>query len=88
MDFYEQCKTDANQNKQLKVDAVLQELDKKDSESLRKALLDETIPSRTIARVLEGNSIDCGSWAINQWRRTNGVKVYSTSSTKGSGGKK
>lgn len=74
MDFYEQCKTDANQKKQLKVDIVLQELDKKDAESLKKALLDDTIPSRTIARVLEGNSIDCGVWAVNQWRKSNGVK--------------
>lgn len=88
MDFYEQCKTDVSQHKQLKVDAVLQELEKKDSESLKKALLDETIPSRTIARVLEGNSIDCGVWAVNQWRKSNGVRVYSSSSMKNAGGKK
>lgn len=84
MDFYEQCKTDANHKKQLKVDVVLQELDKKDAESLRKALLDETIPSRTIARVLEGNSIDCGVWAVNQWRKSNGIKSQYGSVVKGS----
>jgi hypothetical protein len=88
MDFYEQCKTDAKHTKQLKVDLVLGELDKKDSESLKKALLDETIPSRAIARVLEANSIDCGIWAVNQWRKNNGVKVYATSSIKNTGGKK
>lgn len=84
MDFYEQCKTDANHKKQLKVDVVLQELDKKDAESLKKALLDETIPSRTIARVLEGNSIDCGVWAVNQWRKTNGIRSQYGSVVKGS----
>ena len=88
MDFYEQCKTDANHKKQLKVDVVLKELDKKDSESLKRALLDETIPSRAIARVLEGNSIDCGVWAVNQWRKKNDVKVYPTSAMKNTGGKK
>jgi 16S rRNA U1498 N3-methylase RsmE len=83
MDIYEQCKTEVKQHTKSKIESVLLELDKKDAESLKKALLDETIPSRAIARVLEQNSIECGIWAINQWRKKNGVKIYSSSMTKG-----
>lgn len=74
MDIYEQCKTQAQRVTKLKVDVVLDQLPKKDAEGLRKALLDEAIPSRTIERVLLENNIECGVWAINQWRRVNKIK--------------
>jgi hypothetical protein len=83
MNIYEQCKTEVKQQTQSKLESVLLELDKKDAESLKEALLDETIPSRAIARVLEQNSIECGVWAINQWRKKSGVRVYSSSMTRG-----
>lgn len=84
MDIYEQCKTDAKQKNTTasKIDVVLSELSKKDAESLKKALLDENIPTRTIERVLRENGIECGQWAINHWRRTNKVKLYTSSMTK------
>jgi len=80
MDIYEQCKSDSKQINSLKMDNILNSLEKKDSESLKKALLDTSISSRAIARVLSTNNIDCGMWAINQWRRDNGVKLKTTSS--------
>jgi hypothetical protein len=79
MDIYEQCKTQANRVTQLKIDVVLEQLSKKDADSLRKALLDETIPSRGIERVLIDNNIDCGKFAINRWRQKNNVKTFTTS---------
>jgi hypothetical protein len=78
MDFYEQCRADSNKNVGLKVDALLQALPKKDADSLKKALLDETISSRAIARVLEENNYNCGMWAINKWRKSNNVILKST----------
>jgi hypothetical protein len=83
MDIYEQCKTDSKQINSLKVDNVLDSLDKKDSESLKKALLDTSISSRAIARVLHTNNIDCGMWAINQWRRAHNIKLKTSSSYEG-----
>ena len=83
MEIYEQCKSEAKQNHNLKVDNLLNSLDKKDSESLKKALLDSSIATRAIARVLEANNISCGMWAINQWRRTNGVELKATYSFEG-----
>jgi hypothetical protein len=74
MDIYEECKTQTNRLAKLKVDYFLTELPKKDAESLRSALLDDVISSRTISRVLLENGIECGVWAINQWRRVNKVK--------------
>lgn len=82
MDIYEQCKTQAQRVTKLKVDVVLSQLPKKDSEGLRKALIDEAIPSRTIERVLMENDIECGVWAINQWRRVNKIKSNHKSSSK------
>lgn len=82
MDIYEQCKTQAQRVTKLKVDVVLGQLSKKDSDGLRKALLDEAIPSRTIERVLLENDIECGVWAINQWRRVNKVKSNTTTITR------
>ncbi len=74
MDIYEECKIQASRSVKLKVDYFLTELPKKDAEGLKKALLDEVISSRTISRVLSENGIECGVWAINQWRRVNKVK--------------
>lgn len=82
MDIYEQCKTQAQRVTKLKVDVVLSQLPKKDSEGLRKALIDEAIPSRTIERVLMENDIECGVWAINQWRRVNKIKSNPKSPSK------
>jgi len=59
----------------LKVDNLLISLNKKDADSLRKALLDPDISTRSINRVLEGNKIDCGCWAINAWRKANNVTL-------------
>ena len=56
MDIYEQCKTQANRVTRLKIDVVLEQLSKKDADSLKKALLDETIPSRGIEKVLIDNN--------------------------------
>lgn len=75
MDFYDECKTDAKQHSISKIEYLLSTLDKKESESLRKALLDSSIPSRTIERVLQKNKINCGIWSINQWRKANGVDI-------------
>lgn len=77
MDFYEQCKSDANQRPTSKVEHLLSTLDKKEAESLRKALLDPAIPSRAIERVLQKNKINCGLWSINQWRKANEVPYNS-----------
>jgi hypothetical protein len=78
MDLYEQCKKDSNKNICLKVDALLKALPKKDAESLKKALLDENVSTRAIARVLEENNYTCGIWAINKWRKLNNVISKST----------
>jgi hypothetical protein len=78
MDIYEQCKADAEKNSSMKVDVLLGNLSKKDADSLRKALLDATIPTRAICRVLEENKIECGMWAVNKWRKANGVVLKST----------
>jgi hypothetical protein len=83
MGIYEQCKSDTNQNQISKVDVVLQSLSKADSEGLKKALLDPTISTRAIERVLENNNIICGLWAINNWRKKNNVKLKSTSAIEG-----
>ena len=83
MDIYEQCKSDPKQHLLSKVDVVLKTLDKKDAESLRKALLDPSISTRTIERVLGDNNVGCGVWAINKWRKTNGVKLVSTAAIEG-----
>ena len=83
MEIYEQCKSETKQSNVLKVDNVLASLEKKDSESLKKALLDSSISTRAIARVLETNDIGCGIWAINQWRRVNGIGLTSPTSFKG-----
>ena len=80
MDIYEECKLESNKSPTNKVKILLDTLNKKDAEGLRKALLDPNISTRTIARVLEGNKIDCGVWAINTWRRQNGVQRSSTHS--------
>lgn len=73
MDFYEECKSDTKHHSESKVEQLLSTLDKKESESLRKALLDSAISTRTIERVLQKNKINCGMWAINQWRREQNV---------------
>ncbi len=78
MDIYEQCKTQADRITKLKIDIVLEQLSKKDADSLRQALLDENIPSRSIERVLMENSVECGQWAINRWRRENKVKTFTS----------
>ena len=83
MDIYEQCKSDTKQHPVSKVDVVLESLDKKDAESLKKAFLDPSISTRTIERVLENNNVSCGLWAINRWRKTNNVKLKSTSAIEG-----
>lgn len=75
MDFYEECKSDAKQHSTSKVEHLLSTLDKKESESLRKALLDSSISTRTIERVLQKNKINCGVWAINQWRKAHNVPL-------------
>lgn len=78
MDIYEQCAKEAKKVNKRKVDSVLEQLPKKDAESLKKALLDENVPTRSIQRVLMQNSINCGNWAINQWRRDNQVTTFTT----------
>lgn len=79
MDIYEQCKIVVIKNKnKLRLDVVLEQLPKKDRESLRKALLDESVPSRTIEKVLIENQINCSNWSINRWRRENNVNVYNS----------
>lgn len=83
MDIYDACKLDSKNKRRLKVDAVLATLSKKDSESLIKAMLDPDISTHSIERVLKGNNIDCGCWAINQWRRANGIKLRSTNGIDG-----
>ena len=83
MDIYEQCKSDTKQHQISKVDVVLKSLPKKDSESLKKALLDPSISTRTIERVLSDNNVHCGLWAINNWRKKNNVKLKSTSNIDG-----
>ena len=83
MDIYEQCKSDPKQHQLSKVDVVLKTLDKKDAESLRKALLDPSISTRTIERVLGDNNVGCGVWAINNCRKTNWVKLVSTAAIEG-----
>ena len=75
MDIYEQCKADAEKNSNTKVEALLKTLSKKDADSLRKAMLDPAIPTRAICRVLEENKINCGMWAINKWRKSNGIEL-------------
>lgn len=82
MDIYEQCKVDAAKFATNKVVVLLEQLDKKEAQSLKKALLDPTIPTRAIERVLQANNIDCGMWAINSWRKKNGIKLTSTRSLK------
>lgn len=83
MDFYEECKSETNQHQSLKVDNLLASLNKKDAESLKKALLDPDVPTRAIERVLRKNKIECGCWAINQWRRTNGITLRTTNTLGG-----
>ena len=83
MDIYEQCKSDAQQHSLNKVDVVLESLDKKDAESLRKALLDPSMSTRTIERVLRDNDVCLRQWAINSWRKENGVKLKSNNSIAG-----
>ena len=83
MNIYEQCKSDSSKNEMCKVDVVLKSLSKQDAESLKKALLDSTISTRTIERVLESNNVRCGSWAINKWRKMNNVKLKSNSAIEG-----
>jgi len=83
MDFYEECKSDTKQHKSLKVDNLLASLNKKDAESLKKALLDPDVPTRAIERVLLNNKIECGCWAINQWRKTNGITLRSSNAIGG-----
>lgn len=78
MDFYEECKSDTKQRQTLKVDNLLKSLNKKDAESLRKALLDQDVPTRSIERVLRSNKIECGAWAINTWRKANNIKLRSS----------
>ena len=78
MDFYEECKSETKQQKSLKVDNLLASLSKKDAESLKKALLDPDVPTRAIERVLHNNKIDCGCWAINQWRKNHGIALRSS----------
>ena len=78
MDFYEQCRADADKNSGLKVDALLQALPKKDADSLRKALLDDSISTRAIVRVLEENNYKCGMWAINKWRKEHDIILKTT----------
>lgn len=73
MDFYEECKSDASRRTTSKVEQLLSRLDKKEAQSLREALLDPSIPSRTIERVLRKNKISCGLWSINNWRQENKV---------------
>jgi hypothetical protein len=73
MDFYEECKSDANLHSTSKLEQLLSRLDKKEAQSLREALLDPSIPSRTIERVLRKNKISCGLWSINNWRQENKV---------------
>lgn len=73
MDFYEECKSDASLHSTSKLEQLLLNLDKKEAESLRKALLDPSIPSRTIERVLQKNKISCGLWSINTWRKDHEV---------------
>jgi len=80
MGIYEQCKSDNDRNQISKIDVVFQSLNKKDSESLKKALLDPSISTRAIGRVLKSNNIVCGLWAINSWRKKNNVKLKSNSS--------
>jgi hypothetical protein len=80
MDIYEECKQETNKSSSNKVKTLLEKLNKKDAESLKRALLDPAISTRTIARVLESNKIDCGVWALNTWRRQNGVERVSTHS--------
>lgn len=83
MDFYEECKSETKQNQSLKVDNLLASLNKKDAESLKKALLDPDVPTRAIERVLHKNKIDCGCWAINQWRKANGIILRTTNTIGG-----
>ena len=78
MDIYEECKQEAIKSSTNKVEVLLETLNKKDAESLKKALLDPAISTRTIARVLESNKIECGVWAINKWRRHKGIALSST----------
>lgn len=75
MDFYDECKADARQRSTSKIEQLLSTLDKKESESLRKALADPAIPSRTIERVLQKNKINCGVWSVIQWRKANNIPV-------------
>lgn len=82
MDIYEQCLEEAKKVNKLKIDCLLEQLSKKDAESLKKALLDENVPARSIQRVLVQNKIKCGNWSINQWRRENNVKTFTSTSVR------
>lgn len=82
MDFYKACKSDTRQRQALKVDLLLESMHKKDAESLRKAMLDQNISTRSIKRVLGENKIICGCYAINAWRQANKIKLTSSRETK------
>lgn len=80
MDFYKDCKEEVSRTNSLKVDNLLASLSKSDADNLKKALLDKEIPSRAIQRVLLKNKIKCGAWAINQWRKENGIVLQNSKS--------
>lgn len=75
MDFYSQCKTDSVQKKTGKLDRIIAGLSKDDASSLIRALEDVSISSRTISGVLMSHNYKVGKWAVNEWRKRNGIDV-------------
>jgi hypothetical protein len=58
----------------LKVDDLLDTLDKADADALRHALTDPLVGTHTIKRACAENGIQLGATAIDVWRRENGVR--------------
>lgn len=73
MGIFEECTQpqESRQYRGAKVDSILASLSKQDKESLVEALMEESIPSERISRVLSKRGIVVGKHAINYWRMAN-----------------
>lgn len=73
MGIFEECMEEINSHRVLRVDAILQSLDKEDRESLLAALKEPAISSRRIASVLAKRNIKASRESISKWRELNKI---------------
>ena len=73
MGIFEECMDEVQSRRILRVDSILQSLDKEDSESLLAALKEPAISSRRIVSVLAKRSIKVSRESIVKWRELNKI---------------